>query len=61
MAFQRFVWRFGVSTAGAVTVDWVVLVAAVVFLGLLIGVPVSSGVSDLAASISYFILNGGPL
>ena len=36
---------------GAVTVDWVVLTAAIVALGLAVGTSVSDGATELASSI----------
>ncbi|MFA5581404.1 MAG: hypothetical protein WDA25_05570 [Paracoccaceae bacterium] len=42
-------WR---DTAGAVTVDWVVLTAAIVGLGVIAGASVHGGVRDIAGGIS---------
>ena len=43
--------RFVIDDAGAVTVDWVVLTAAVVGMGIAAGFSVSSGVPVLADKI----------
>ena len=61
MTFRRFIRRFRISTAAAVTVEWVVLTAFVVGLGFAVGGPLADSVTDLAASISVFIETGGPL
>jgi hypothetical protein len=45
------------AETGAVTVDWVVLTAALVGLGLAVTSVVSGGVEELANSISQFIAN----
>ncbi len=42
---------FAYSESGAVTVDWVVLTAALVGLGLAVTNTVSSGLSDLSSQI----------
>ena len=42
---------FALSESGAVTVDWVVLTAAIVGLGLAVMAVVSGGVSDLSTNI----------
>ena len=44
--------RFAKDEDGAVTVDWVVLTAAIVGLGLAVITSVRSGVGDLATDIS---------
>jgi Flp pilus assembly pilin Flp len=43
--------NFAKSESGAVTVDWVVLTAAIVGLGLAVMAVVSGGVEDLAGDI----------
>ena len=48
----NFIKNFRNDEDGAVTVDWVVLTAAVVALGLVVGNAVSSGAGDLATEIS---------
>ena len=45
--FGRFVTR----EKGAVTVDWVVLTAAIVALGLVVGTAVRDGATDLANDV----------
>ncbi len=57
------VWRRGARCAraffcaddGAVTVDWVVLTAAIVGLGIAAGFTVSSSVPDLANAVGTFV------
>ncbi|MBF9034091.1 hypothetical protein HKCCE2091_07555 [Rhodobacterales bacterium HKCCE2091] len=44
--------NFVASESGAVTVDWVVLTAAIVGLGLAVMAVVSGGVADLSGDIS---------
>ncbi len=44
--------NFATSESGAVTVDWVVLTAAIVGLGLAVMAVVSGGVEDLSNDIS---------
>jgi len=46
-----YIKNFAKSESGAVTVDWVVLTAAIVGLGLAVMAVVSGGVSDLSTSI----------
>ena len=48
----NFFNKFRRDEDGAVTVDWVVLTAAIVGLGIAILATVSGGVSDLAGDIS---------
>ncbi|MGY6697877.1 MAG: hypothetical protein ACXIUW_17880 [Roseinatronobacter sp.] len=43
--------KFAVSEAGAVTVDWVVLTAAIVGLGIAVVASVRSGVGTLGSNI----------
>ena len=49
---MNFFNKFRRDEDGAVTVDWVVLTAAIVGLGIAILATVSGGVSDLAGDIS---------
>ena len=44
--------NFAADESGAVTVDWVVLTAAIVGLGIAVIASVSDGVGDLAEAIS---------
>ena len=44
--------NFAADESGAVTVDWVVLTAAIVGLGIAVIASVSTGVNNLAESIS---------
>ena len=48
----NFIKNFRNDEDGAVTVDWVVLTAAIVILGLLVGSTVSDGASALANSVA---------
>ena len=48
---MKFFNKFRNDEAGAVTVDWVVLTAAIVGLGIAILATVSNGVGDLADEI----------
>mgnify|MGYP001014282870 CR=1 FL=1 len=52
MNFLNTVKAFVANESGAVTVDWVVLTAAIVGLGLAVVTSVRSGVSSLGTSIS---------
>lgn len=47
----NLVKRFKSDEDGAVTVDWVVLTAAIVVLGLVVGQAVSDGATDLANDV----------
>ena len=47
--------------SGAVTVDWVVLTAAIVGLGLAVMAVVSGGIEDLSSDISDTLTNTDPL
>lgn len=49
------------SESGAVTVDWVVLTAALVGLGLAVMAVVSGGVEDLSGNISTALTETDPL
>ena len=46
-----YIKNFAKSESGAVTVDWVVLTAAIVGLGLAVMAVVSAGVEDLSGDI----------
>jgi len=46
-----YIKNFAKSESGAVTVDWVVLTAAIVGLGLAVMAVVSGGVSNLSSNI----------
>jgi len=48
---NAYVKNFAKSESGAVTVDWVVLTAAIVGLGLAVMAVVSGGVQDLSNAI----------
>ena len=52
MTFANKFKAFVANESGAVTVDWVVLTAAIVGLGLAVITSVRSGVSSLAGDIS---------
>lgn len=52
MNFLNTVKAFAANESGAVTVDWVVLTAAIVGLGLAVVTSVSTGVGSLGSSIS---------
>lgn len=47
----NFIKNFKNDESGAVTVDFVVLTAAIVLLGGVVGLPVSNGAGDLAGDI----------
>jgi Flp pilus assembly pilin Flp len=51
--------NFAKSESGAVTVDWVVLTAAIVGLGLAVMAVVSGGVEDLAGDIDTQLTDMG--
>ncbi|MEJ6392435.1 hypothetical protein V8J82_04155 [Gymnodinialimonas sp. 2305UL16-5] len=52
---------FAASESGAVTVDWVVLTAALVGLGLAVMSVVSGGVEDLSTDINSALTDTDPL
>jgi Flp pilus assembly pilin Flp len=52
--------NFAKSESGAVTVDWVVLTAAIVGLGLAVMAVVSGGVEDLSSDINTTLTNTNP-
>lgn len=53
--------NFATSESGAVTVDWVVLTAAIVGLGLAVMAVVSGGVEDLSNDISSSLVDIDPV
>lgn len=53
----NFIKNFRADEDGAVTVDWVVLTAAIVGLGIAVLVSVSDGVNDLGTKISTELSN----
>jgi Flp pilus assembly pilin Flp len=56
----KFIKNFGKDEAGAVTVDWVVLTAAVVGLGAAAYTSIESGATDLTSSISTYMGKQNP-
>ncbi|KPQ15040.1 MAG: Flp pilus assembly protein, pilin Flp [Rhodobacteraceae bacterium HLUCCO18] len=60
MAFSKFN-TFLSDESGAVTVDWVVLTAAIVGLGLAVMSVVSGGIESLSGNISDTLSNTDPL
>lgn len=56
----NFIKNFAADESGAVTVDWVVLTAALVGLGLAVMAVVSGGVEDLSTEISQGLINANP-
>ncbi|PQO24266.1 hypothetical protein C2I36_03905 [Rhodobacteraceae bacterium WD3A24] len=52
---KRHIQRFGADEHGAVTVDWVVLTAAIVGIGVLVLVPIAFGAGNLASSVGSTI------
>lgn len=55
----NFIKNFRNDEDGAVTVDWVVLTAAIVALGLVVGNAVSTGASTKAATIVSQMTSSG--
>ena len=53
----NFIKTFHKDEDGAVTVDFVVLTAAIVLLGLAVGTAISNGAGQLANSIENDLLN----
>jgi Flp pilus assembly pilin Flp len=53
----RFLKKFIRSEHGAVTVDWVVLTAAIVGLAVLISLAMQSGAVDLGDKVAAFMSN----
>jgi len=58
---MEMIKSFAKSESGAVTVDWVVLTAAIVGLGLAVMAVVSGGIEDLSSDISDTLTNTDPL
>ena len=58
MEFLNIFKSFANDEAGAVTVDWVVLTAAIVGLGLVVMQTVGAGVEDLSTNIAADLTNG---
>lgn len=54
---KNWLSKFRKDESGAVTVDFVVLTAAICTLGLLVVVAISGGATDLANDIENFLLN----
>ena len=57
MAYFRTARNFLTDDGGAVTVDWVVLTAALVFLGLTVVTTVSGGVMDFAGDLATYLFD----
>ena len=57
----NFIKNFAADESGAVTVDWVVLTAALVGLGLAVMAVVSGGVEDLSTEISQGLIDNDVL
>ncbi len=55
----KFFKNFRKDEDGAVTVDWVVLTAAVAVLGTLVYSQISQGVVDMTADTSTFLTDNG--
>ncbi|PWK59419.1 hypothetical protein C7455_108187, partial [Roseicyclus mahoneyensis] len=56
----NLIQNFANSESGAVTVDWVVLTAALVGLGLAVMAVVSGGVENLSTDIAQELANAQP-
>ena len=59
MKLASFFKFFAKDEAGAVTVDWVVLTAAIVGLGLVVVNTVGNGVNDMGENIAGNLASGG--
>ncbi|MEX3016472.1 hypothetical protein [Gymnodinialimonas hymeniacidonis] len=57
---KAMIQNFAKSESGAVTVDWVVLTAALVGLGLAVMAVVSAGVENLSDDIGNSLANANP-
>ena len=55
---ENMIRTFARSEDGAVTVDWVVLTAAIVGLGLAVILSVASGATDMATGVGGHLNNG---
>jgi hypothetical protein len=58
---MEMIKTFAKSESGAVTVDWVVLTAAIVGLGLAVMAVVANGIEDLSGNISQTLTDTQPL
>lgn len=54
---KKFCGRFAREESGAVTVDWVVLTAAIVGLGMVVLVPVAFSTDSSAQGVADYISN----
>jgi len=52
MKFSRMLERFSIDESGAVTVDWVVLTAAIVGLGLVVLGTTASGITEASVNVA---------
>ena len=59
MKLMTFVNRFQKDEDGAVTVDWVVLTAAIVGLGLIVMAAIKPSIQNLATDIANEVNNAG--
>lgn len=57
---KAMIQNFASNESGAVTVDWVVLTAALVGLGLAVMAVVSGGVENLSTDIGQSLANANP-
>ncbi|WP_299031181.1 hypothetical protein [uncultured Sulfitobacter sp.] len=57
---QSFLHHFMRDTQGAVTVDWVVLTAAVVGLGLMAAVNIANGTTEIGGNLGEFLSTERP-
>ncbi|MBY4895042.1 hypothetical protein KUL25_19965 [Rhodobacteraceae bacterium N5(2021)] len=57
----NFIKNFAADESGAVTVDWVVLTAALVGLGLAVMAVVSGGVEDLSTEVAQGLIDADPM
>jgi hypothetical protein len=57
---MQMITNFAKSESGAVTVDWVVLTAALVGLGLAVMAVVSGGIEDLSGEIQASLVAANP-
>jgi hypothetical protein len=57
---RHFFKHFMQSASGAVTVDWVVLTAAVVGLGILAAVNIAGGTVEMGSGIDAYLLTEQP-
>jgi Flp pilus assembly pilin Flp len=58
---MEMIKNFAKSESGAVTVDWVVLTAAIVGLGLAVMAVVSGGIEELSTNIGQSLADTDPL